>query len=75
MYLHHVREVTPEWVARATGGRLHPGGKAVRDLHWDSRETTPGSLFVALPGKRVHGREYVDEARAKGAHLALSDRP
>ncbi|MFN4232560.1 UDP-N-acetylmuramoyl-tripeptide--D-alanyl-D-alanine ligase [Thermus sp.] len=75
VYLHHVREVTPEWVARAIGGRLHPGGKPVRDLHWDSRETTPGSLFVALPGKRAHGREYAEEARAKGAHLVLSDRP
>lgn len=75
VYFVHNREITPEWVAEATGGRLHPGGKPVRDLHWDSREIAPKSLFVALPGKRVHGRAFVGEALAKGAHLALSDRP
>ncbi|WP_347240255.1 cyanophycin synthetase [Thermus sp.] len=71
----HVREVTPEWVAEATGGRLYPGGQPVVDLHWDSRAVGPGFLFVALPGSRTHGRAYAKEALAKGAHLVLSDRP
>lgn len=71
----HLREITPEWVAEATGGRLHPGGKPVFDLVWDSRETTFGALFVALPGRRTHGRNFAEEALAKGAHLVLSDRP
>ncbi|MGM8836650.1 MULTISPECIES: UDP-N-acetylmuramoyl-tripeptide--D-alanyl-D-alanine ligase [Thermus] len=75
VYLAHVREVTPEWVAEATGGRLHPGGGPVRDLHWDSREVTPLSLFVALPGTRTHGRTFIPEARAKGANLVLADVP
>ncbi|MCS6869174.1 MAG: Mur ligase family protein [Thermus sp.] len=75
VHLAQVRELTPEWVAEATGGRLHPGGKPVRDLHWDSREIGPRSLFVALPGTRVHGRAFAEEARARGAHLVLSDRP
>ncbi|GAA5334776.1 Mur ligase family protein [Thermus hydrothermalis] len=75
MYLAHVREVTPEWVAEAAGGRLHPGGGPVRDLHWDSREVTPQSLFVALPGTRTHGRAFIPEARAKGASLVLADTP
>lgn len=70
-----VREVTPEWVAAATGGRLHPGGGRVADLHWDSRAVGPGFLFVALPGSRTHGRLYAQEALAKGARLVLSDRP
>ena len=71
----HLREITPEWVAEATGGRLHPGGKPVFDLVWDSREATSGALFVALPGRRTHGREFAEEALARGAHLVLSDRP
>ncbi|WP_038049474.1 UDP-N-acetylmuramoyl-tripeptide--D-alanyl-D-alanine ligase [Thermus caliditerrae] len=75
VHLVHVREITPEWVAEATGGRLHPGGRPVSDLFWDSREVAPGSLFVALPGQRTHGRAFALEALAKGAHLVLSDRP
>lgn len=75
VHLAHVREITPEWVAEATGGRLHPGGRPVVDLHWDSREVAPGSLFVALPGQKTHGRAYAAEALARGAHLVLSDRP
>ncbi|GAB5601848.1 Mur ligase family protein [Thermus sp. FJN-A] len=75
VYLTHVRQLTPEWVAEAVGGRLHPGGKPVHDLHWDSREVGPGSLFVALPGERTHGRAFAGEALARGAHLVLSDRP
>lgn len=71
----YVREITPDWVAEATGGRLHPGGRPVRDLVWDSREAGPGALFVALPGQRTHGRLFAEEALARGAHLVLSDRP
>jgi UDP-N-acetylmuramoyl-tripeptide--D-alanyl-D-alanine ligase len=75
VHLAHVREVTPEWVAEATGGRLHPGGGPVRDLHWHSGQVGEGFLFVALPGSRAHGREFAGEALAKGATLVLSDRP
>ncbi|GGM92019.1 UDP-N-acetylmuramoylalanyl-D-glutamyl-2, 6-diaminopimelate--D-alanyl-D-alanine ligase [Thermus composti] len=71
----YITQLTPEWVAQATGGRLHPGGGPVEDLHWDSRQTTPKSLFVALPGARTHGRRYILEARAKGASLVLADVP
>ncbi|MEZ4388455.1 MAG: UDP-N-acetylmuramoyl-tripeptide--D-alanyl-D-alanine ligase [Candidatus Krumholzibacteriia bacterium] len=38
----------------------------------DSREAADGRLFVALPGSRVHGRQYVGAAMLAGAH-ALSD--
>ncbi|MGQ9735475.1 MAG: UDP-N-acetylmuramoyl-tripeptide--D-alanyl-D-alanine ligase [Thermaceae bacterium] len=69
----YVRELTPEWVAEAVGGRPHPGGKPVRDLVWDSREAGPGALFVALPGRRTHGRFFAEEALARGAHLVLTD--
>ncbi|WP_198665483.1 UDP-N-acetylmuramoyl-tripeptide--D-alanyl-D-alanine ligase [Thermus sediminis] len=75
VHLAHIREVTPEWVAEAAGGRLHPGGRPIKDLHWDSRQVGPGFLFVALPGSRIHGRAFAEEALAQGAHLVLSDRP
>ena len=69
----HVRELTPEWVARAVGGRLHPGGGPVRDLVWHSGAATPGSLFAALPGRTTHGRHFIPEALARGASLVLAD--
>ena len=37
----------------------------------DSREVLPGDIFVALKGERVDGHEFVDQALAKGAFLAL----
>ena len=44
----HVRELTPEWVARAVGGRLHPGGGPVRDLVWHSGAATSVRRIVCL---------------------------
>ncbi len=37
----------------------------------DSRRAAPGSLFVALPGERTDGHEYVDHAAQGGAVAAL----
>ena len=41
----------------------------------DSREATPNSLFVALPGERTDGHAYVSAAFAQGAVAALVKRP
>ncbi len=40
----------------------------------DSRQVIPGGLFVALPGERVDGHEYVDDAFVRGASYALIQR-
>jgi len=37
----------------------------------DSRRVQPGDLFVALPGERVDGHDYVDGALAAGAAGAI----
>ena len=37
----------------------------------DSREVTPGALFVALRGERVDGHQFVDDAMQRGAAAAL----
>ncbi|NMC52970.1 MAG: UDP-N-acetylmuramoyl-tripeptide--D-alanyl-D-alanine ligase [Chloroflexi bacterium] len=37
----------------------------------DSRQVIPAGLFVALPGERVDGHDYVEEAFRKGALVAL----
>ena len=40
----------------------------------DSRQSIPGSLFVALPGERVDGHDFVGAAFQKGASFALIQR-
>jgi UDP-N-acetylmuramoyl-L-alanyl-D-glutamate--2,6-diaminopimelate ligase len=39
----------------------------------DSRQVRPGDLYAALPGSRVHGARYCDEAAAAGAVAVLTD--
>ena len=40
----------------------------------DSRQVIPGSLFVALPGERVDGHDFVGAAFQRGASFALIQR-
>src|SRR5512138_1156871 len=40
----------------------------------DSRQVIPGSLFVALPGERSDGHDFVGQAFQKGASFALIQR-
>ncbi|WIY81649.1 UDP-N-acetylmuramoyl-tripeptide--D-alanyl-D-alanine ligase [Propionimicrobium sp. PCR01-08-3] len=48
-----------------------PGTPIGPDVLIDSRETTDGALFVALPGERVDGHDYVAAAAELGAHAAM----
>ena len=41
----------------------------------DSRQTVPGSLFVALPGSRTDGHDFVGDAFQRGALAAIVHRP
>ena len=41
----------------------------------DSRLCAPGDLFVAIPGERVDGWDFIDTAAAAGAAAALATRP
>ncbi|MCA9544405.1 MAG: UDP-N-acetylmuramoyl-L-alanyl-D-glutamate--2,6-diaminopimelate ligase, partial [Myxococcales bacterium] len=43
------------------------GAVGVRAVTHDSRAVGEGALYVALPGRRVHGRRFVDAAVAQGA--------
>ncbi|MFY9262786.1 MAG: UDP-N-acetylmuramoyl-L-alanyl-D-glutamate--2,6-diaminopimelate ligase [Arcanobacterium sp.] len=39
----------------------------------DNRQVQPGDLFLALPGERVHGARFADQALAAGAVAVLTD--
>jgi UDP-N-acetylmuramoyl-L-alanyl-D-glutamate--2,6-diaminopimelate ligase len=45
----------------------------VSDITLDSRRVTPGALFVALSGTRVHGLQFVDQALANGCCAVLAE--
>ena len=40
----------------------------------DSRQTVPGALFIALPGEKVDGHDYVQDAFDNGASISLVQR-
>lgn len=65
----------PAEVAALTGGTiLRPGTRPIRDAAVDSRRVGPGQLFVAIPGERTDGHEYLAEAVAAGAAAILVTR-
>lgn len=60
-------------LAQWVGGALHgdPAGVAGPDVTVDSRAVTPGAVFVAIPGERVDGHDFVAAAGQAGAGAAL----
>jgi UDP-N-acetylmuramoyl-L-alanyl-D-glutamate--2,6-diaminopimelate ligase len=47
----------------------------VRDLAYDARAVTAGSLFFAVPGERADGHDYASEAVERGAAALVVERP
>ncbi len=41
----------------------------------DSRQAAPGALFVALPGARVDGRDFIPAAVERGAAAVVAEQP
>lgn len=54
-----------------TGIRLVGAGPVITEVHVDSRQAIPGSLFIALPGEHVDGHSFVSDAFERGARLAF----
>lgn len=57
-----------------TGVRPNRALPVITQACIDSRQVIPGALFVALPGERVDGHDYVAEAFRRGATLAFVER-
>jgi UDP-N-acetylmuramoyl-tripeptide--D-alanyl-D-alanine ligase len=62
-------------VAAAVGGTSTGDTEITGAVTVDSRTVGPGDLFVALPGERVDGADFVPAAAQAGAAAALSTRP
>ena len=67
-------------IAAYTGGQflvdpIDPSA-LMTGITWDSREVQPGWLYVALPGERVDGHQFVEAAiRAGAAGALVTDAP
>ena len=60
-------------IAQYTHGQLIVGDPEteISGLSWDSREIEPGMLYVALPGERVDGHDFIASTLVAGARGVL----
>jgi UDP-N-acetylmuramoyl-tripeptide--D-alanyl-D-alanine ligase len=65
-----------EAVCRILGISLPPlfAGIAVKGASVDSRDITPGQIFVCIPGNRADGHDFAANAVAAGAAAVLAQR-
>jgi len=49
------------------------GEVPIREVRDDSRLVQPGDLFVAIPGTKIDGRRFIEDAKAKGAAAIVSE--
>lgn len=54
--------------------RLKPDPE-ISSLHFNSREVQPGGLFVAIPGLKSDGHDYIESAVIRGAVAVISQKP
>ena len=47
----------------------------IRGVTCDSRQVQPGWLFIAIPGSKIDGRTFVDEAMKRGAAAVVAQKP
>jgi UDP-N-acetylmuramoyl-tripeptide--D-alanyl-D-alanine ligase len=56
------------------GRDMHPLDREFQGISIDSRTLQPGNLFIAIPGERADGHDFIEEANKKGAAAALVTR-
>ncbi len=68
--------MTADEVERASSGEIICGRQdvSINSVSIDSRKVKKGSLFVAFIGKRVDGHNYIEDAFANGASIALVEK-
>lgn len=67
---------TVEWIATAVNGRLiGSANDEVTAVVTDSREASPGALYVARRGETSDGHDYIDAAIANGALAVVVETP
>ena len=68
-------QLTIDDILQAIGGDevlLADHSLTIESLEWDSRKVQPGGVYVALPGERVDGHDFIDAAVDAGAKLIIA---
>jgi UDP-N-acetylmuramoyl-L-alanyl-D-glutamate--2,6-diaminopimelate ligase len=65
-------DLTSQLAVRRRGGS---GDPVVTNVTCDSRTAGPGSVYVSIPGFKVHGDTFIKNAVDKGASAVLSENP
>lgn len=65
-----------EEIREATGGTFlnAPRGEGVESVTTDSRTAAPDSLFIAIPGEKFDGHDFLETALKQGAALLCIER-
>ena len=61
-------------IAHWAGGEIHGDDVAIDAISNDTRQMSPGSLYVALRGERFDGHDFGTDAQARGASALLVER-
>jgi UDP-N-acetylmuramoyl-L-alanyl-D-glutamate--2,6-diaminopimelate ligase len=67
-----LRDITAGLAVRELTG---DAGRALTGIAYDSRDVSPGTLFVALDGQHTDGHRFIDEAVRRGAAGIVHSRP
>lgn len=68
--------ISLDFILNATGGRLSRTcyNTKFRKISTDTRQITPGCLFLALRGERFDGNDFLEQAFEKGALACIAQR-
>lgn len=67
--------MTLQTIADVLQGTLHGADVGITSVDSDSRRVQPGQLFVALPGEKFDGHDFLPQVAAQGAVAALVSHP
>jgi UDP-N-acetylmuramoyl-L-alanyl-D-glutamate--2,6-diaminopimelate ligase len=60
-------------VNNAPSAELMQNDITINAIIYDSRQVTPGALYVAIPGSRVDGHAFIPQALAQGAQAIVCE--
>ena len=65
--------LTKTQITQILAGKALPqcGELMIEGVEFDSRLVRKGVLFIALPGEKIHGHTFIEDAISKGASLCL----
>lgn len=68
--------LTLSFAAESMGAaNISRGNVIFKDVKTDSRQVSPGTLFIAIPGAKVDGHDFIHEAETRGAVGVVISRP